>query len=509
MADDLKLGQKVPNKSERDAAGAIAARIVRGTPAFARLVQYDKGNVVFKDEEGTGADRMMSPRLREAMEKLAGSVAAEFAGVKLRVTEAWDENGEHAAGSLHYEGRAADLTTSDRDAGKLGRLGRLAVEAGFDWVFYEDASHIHVAARREESGVPMKALAGADDEGAGWVARRFELEVGALLAAMEEERSTISIVGRALTDEESVQLTRIQRALPLLEEAHEIFTGGGSAGPGGSHLHAAAPFADEEGDPDGEADACGIHAVEAAASLLAMDAEALRAKPNVVGVKADRYGGGYGDFRLRPDMAPSYQAVYDRVRALGGMVTSSGAIRYLEASVGPARSPTSLHYTGRALDLFVYTAMQGEADPYIVVRDGGTDANPRWHLYCVSTTPDTASPLYDPALVQERELAAAYWSKTGTLVTRTRRARCFSLTTILRENGWMPIAARASWRDPKVKPGDRYLSTEWFHFQNQSGLVEGKTRFGDELRKVWSAGELATSGLALNAVWRGQSFKKV
>lgn len=263
-----------------------------------------------------------------------------------------------------------------------------------------------------------------------------------------------------------------------------------------------------------EADPCGIEAVHTGGGFLAMEspleAEALRAKPKVVAVKADRFGGGYEDFQLRPDLAPSYRAVYDRVRALGGVVTSSGAIRYLEASVGPARSPTSLHYTGRALDLFVKTAMQGESDPYIVVREGGTDANPRWHLYCVSTTPDTASPLFDPALIQERELAATYWSKTAhTLVTRPRRARCFSLTTIFRENGWVPIAARASWRKPEVESWDRYLSTEWFHFQNQSGLVEGKTKFGDELRKVWSAEDLARSGLALGAVWRGQSFKKV
>lgn len=142
---DLALGDKVPAKSEVDASGAIKKKIKRTDPEFADLVSNTNGDIDFKDEEGTGADRMMSSRMKQKLDALATLVVAEWSGVKLRVTEAWDEDNEHAGNSLHYEGRAADITTSDIDGAKLGRLGRLAVDAGFDWVWYENSAHVHVS----------------------------------------------------------------------------------------------------------------------------------------------------------------------------------------------------------------------------------------------------------------------------------------------------------------------------------------------------------------------------
>jgi len=143
----LAAGEHHPTAGEAQASGPIERPITREMVAFTGLVRSAGHGVVFKDEEGTGADRLMAPALHDRLQALGALVAEQWPGVMLRVTEAWDENGEHSGRSLHYEGRAADLTTSDRDAEKLGCLAGLAVQAGFSWVSRE-GSHVHASVNR-------------------------------------------------------------------------------------------------------------------------------------------------------------------------------------------------------------------------------------------------------------------------------------------------------------------------------------------------------------------------
>jgi hypothetical protein len=188
---------------------------------------------------------------------------------------------------------------------------------------------------------------------------------------------------------------------------------------------------------------------------------------------AHGYKQGYSRVWLRSDTAVRYRKVYEAVHAAGAKLTSSGGKRDLNAPVSTGRSATSFHYSGRALDLFLYSGMVNPAsDPYVVVRE----ADPLLHRVYARCN-DTGGQLLTLTNV------VTYTNRKGTLSVA---GRFIDLTALFTEQGFQRIHAR-----PNFPSGGDPIGAEWWHFQDETGLIKAVTTFGSELLKVYAEATLA------------------
>jgi hypothetical protein len=190
---------------------------------------------------------------------------------------------------------------------------------------------------------------------------------------------------------------------------------------------------------------------------------------------ADKYPGkdGYGSTILRTDAAAAYKELKAEVNALGGVITSAGGRRALSSGAGPARSKTSMHYTGLAFDMSLATGMQStDKDPFLCVRVPGTR---KWTVWCKS---DKA-----PEVTLEAVTCATVKGKT-VLTTKSMTIKAFNFTAVAEKHGFESISARKSFFE-----GGAYGGAEWWHFQYNKALTKGQSKFGEELLKVYSLNE--------------------
>ena len=182
--------------------------------------------------------------------------------------------------------------------------------------------------------------------------------------------------------------------------------------------------------------------------------------------------GGYSSLTLRQDAAQAFQNLSDDVHGLGGIITTAGGKRSLISKTSRTRSKKSMHYVGLAFDLSLPTAMQNpKTDPYII-QDLG---NRRWEVWC--RTDDDSVPIR----TIEGTFAKSKSNKT-VLERKNVKGRFFSFTELAKSHGFYPIRARRSFFK-----GGSYTGAEWWHFQFEDALVRRKSKFGEELLKLYTA----------------------
>jgi hypothetical protein len=203
----------------------------------------------------------------------------------------------------------------------------------------------------------------------------------------------------------------------------------------------------------------------------------------IVKVKADRFlpetwkeYGGYSSLRLREDAAKAYNSLKAEINSLGGIVTTVGGVRGL-ANFKPSksRSETSIHYTGLAFDLGMWTGMNmdrvGNATPdkstlpYVIERVGSRN----WNVWCRTKNPN----------VPVRKLKAYYYSKKSGHKQETIEGRFIDFTAIAKKYGFTGIGQRPGFKSS-------YPCAEWWHFNYLVPLVKGRDTFGSILEELWS-----------------------
>jgi hypothetical protein len=210
-------------------------------------------------------------------------------------------------------------------------------------------------------------------------------------------------------------------------------------------------------------------------------------------VDADRWGACRGPgFRLREDFAVDLASIVAEVRAAGAVITSSGGLRPLDAEVSPGRSPVSLHYLGRAIDLCIWSGMQRGDDRYVVIPDPTMAGDrPFWRVFCVLSG----------GMGSSRAIEARLWRPGDDCLTVARTAILFDLTERFEAGGWSRVPARPGWQE-------HYLSVEWWHLERRNGLEAGQSTFAGELCALYPAAAIAASPLAAlgDRVWNGRWF---
>lgn len=199
--------------------------------------------------------------------------------------------------------------------------------------------------------------------------------------------------------------------------------------------------------------------------------------------------------RVRNDFAVPFATAVATVHELGvtlPVLATDAPIPPVALGVDP---PTDLlPYLGRTLTLVPSAALvDPTTDPLAVGQRGGTGPQ-----LAVARQLDAAAPQASAVTSEAWDL----WTCTTTACTQSTVTDAFvELSPILAAAGW----AQAT---PLAPPVSSTVTQGWNRWTNVTGLVAGQTTFGEELRLLYSAGQISASSVRERQdwVWDGAAF---
>jgi hypothetical protein len=222
-------------------------------------------------------------------------------------------------------------------------------------------------------------------------------------------------------------------------------------------------------------------------------------------VKADPFKKGLDTWLVALAIKQKFEDAHVEIRAAGCIATSSGGLRDLGAKVNSARSATSFHYTGRAIDLYIYSSMNDpDTDPYVVTADPDIGT---WRIFARSSDQNLADTTITGLKKKFVKAKSPDITEPVTVSEVETTGKFVDLTALFLKHGFKRIPARDGFlNDPTQR---QYGSAEWWHFQQEDDLVIGTTTFGSLLRLVYTEAQLKDTGPnnSSNAIWNGKIFK--
>ena len=207
-------------------------------------------------------------------------------------------------------------------------------------------------------------------------------------------------------------------------------------------------------------------------------------------------GGGSKGVTMLKCAANEIEKAFTIMNKYCGTVYHDGAMRSFSAEVNEARSKTSFHYTGRAIDLSTGQGMQNKNTYFYVTLDNttGRDDTHYYRLYCKA---DKSS---DPSgYVKNTTITPVYG--TGMKKRNPVTGNFLDVTAVLNAYGFDGIGPRSCYKTNS-------MCLEWWHFQNTTGLVKGKSTFGDALKQYYGKNYNFPSNMraCMNGKFSGMGF---